>query len=128
VIGRQAFHLLAAGLLALVAMGPISCGGAGTSSSPMTGQSRPTTAADNGGGPSPQARRVVVPKVVGDHYRLAVRELHERGLTAHAPGFTGSYSSTGMNGCETILNQAPAPGSKVHPHSVVAIVIGLAPC
>jgi beta-lactam-binding protein with PASTA domain len=75
-----------------------------------------------------QAPRVVVPKLVGEHYRVAVRRLHQRGLTAHAPGFTGSYSSTGMNGCETILNQAPAPGSNVEPHTSVAIVIGLAHC
>jgi beta-lactam-binding protein with PASTA domain len=101
-----------------------ACGGAaGTSSTTTTTGAAATTTTTHA-----QAARVAVPKLVGRHYRDAVRALHQRGLTAHAPGFTGSYSSTTMNGCETILNQAPAPGATLPPHTSVAIVIGLRHC
>jgi beta-lactam-binding protein with PASTA domain len=107
----------------LLAAALAACGGGGSSSSTTTNAATTASAATHA-----QAPRVVVPKLIGKHYRLAVRELHHRGLTAHAPGFTGSYSSTGMNGCETILHQAPPPGAKIPEHTSVAIIIGLAHC
>jgi PASTA domain len=125
VVGRQAFHVLGAGLVVLLATLLTACGGAGNTTSPTTTTTKAASSTSTG---HAQAARVVVPKLVGKHYELAVRDLHQRGLTQHAPGFTGSYSSTAMNGCETILNQAPAPGSKVAPHTSVSIVIGLRPC
>jgi beta-lactam-binding protein with PASTA domain len=117
----MALKLVGTGLAGLVAAVLTACGGTSSSASPTTNTASATTT-------HAQAAPVVVPRLVGKHYRLAVRDLHQRGLTAHAPGFTGSYSSTAMNGCETILNQAPSPGAKVAPRSAVAIVIGLARC
>jgi hypothetical protein len=133
--GRQAFHLSVAGLVVLLATLLTACGGAATSTSSST---TPTTAAATGSSHTAEsgkgsaraspARRVVVPKIVGKHFVDAVHALHQRGLRQHAPGFPGSDSSTALNGCETILSQAPSAGTEVAPHSIVAIVFGLRPC
>jgi hypothetical protein len=133
--GRQALHLSVAGLVVLLATVLTACGGATTSTSSSTnsttaaatGSSQTAESAKQGGGASP-AKQVVVPKIVGEHFADAVHALHLRGLREHAPGFTGSDSSTALNGCETILSQAPSPGAKVPQHSTVAIVFGLRHC
>src|SRR4051794_39303125 len=124
--GRHA--LLGVGLVVLLTSLLTACGG-GSNGSPTittTGSSHATKSPSGGDGASSQAKQVVVPKIVGEHYVDAVRELHHRGLSQHAPGFTGSDSSTALNGCETILSQAPSPGAKVPPRTTIAIVFGLA--
>src|SRR3954452_20669921 len=119
------WSFLVVGVTALLVVG---CGG--SSSSRTTSQST-TAAAASGGASRKQAKRspeVRGPKIVGERYGRAVRNLHQAGLVQHAPGFTGTIGNPRYNGdCKKIITQAPPAGSRLPKGGTVAIVYGVCP-
>jgi hypothetical protein len=122
---RWVWPFLIAGVTTLLVAG---CGG---STSSRTASHSTTAAAASGGTGREQAKRsreVRVPKIVGERYGPAVRDLHQAGLVQHAPGFTGTIGNPRYNGdCKKIITQAPPAGARLPKGGTVAIVYGVCP-
>lgn len=72
--------------------------------------------------------RVEVPKLVGERFGVAVRQVEEAGLEQHAPAFTGTIGNPHYNGnCKRILSQSPPPGTRLPKGATVSIVYGVCP-
>lgn len=115
--------------LLIVWVTAILVAGCGGSSSPTT--SRSTTAAAASGSGHAVAQRVPevrVPKLVGERFEPAAREVARAGLEEHSPGFTGTIGNPAYNGkCMRILTQAPPAGTQLPKGATVAIVFGVCP-
>jgi beta-lactam-binding protein with PASTA domain len=71
---------------------------------------------------------VRVPKLVGERFGRAVKEVERVGLNQEAPHFTGTVGNPHYNGhCQRVLNQSPPPGARVPKGYTVAIVYGVCP-
>lgn len=72
--------------------------------------------------------RVSVPKLVGERFGKAVRDVERAGLEQHAPAFTGTIGNPHYNGhCKKILSQSPPAGTKLPKGATVSIVYGVCP-
>jgi beta-lactam-binding protein with PASTA domain len=73
-------------------------------------------------------KRVTVPKLVGERFERAVREVDRAGLQQHAPAFTGTIGNPHYKGnCKKILSQSPPPGTRLPKGATVSIVYGVCP-
>jgi beta-lactam-binding protein with PASTA domain len=73
-------------------------------------------------------KRVVVPKLVGERFEQAVRDVERVGLQQHAPAFPGTQGNPHYSGnCMKILNQSPPAGTKLPKGGTVSIVYGACP-
>jgi hypothetical protein len=111
---------LAAAVAALIVAG---CGGSGSSTTSPSGTRTGASAA-----PAHRVEKVTVPKLVGERFGRAVKEVRRAGLEQRAPAFTGTVGNPHYNGhCQRILNQSPPPGTRVPKGYTVALVYGVCP-
>jgi hypothetical protein len=93
-------------------------------STSSSGVAEKQPAAQSGG----RVERVEVPKLVGERFGVAVRQVEEAGLEQHAPAFTGTIGNPHYNGnCKRILSQSPPPGTRLPKGATVSIVYGVCP-
>lgn len=125
-MGRRTAGIVRVGVAALaLAALPSACGSSGSPSSPPSA-SRGAQA--RAGDEHPAGGRVVVPRLVGERFEVAVRDVHEAGLEQTAPGFPESIGNPTFNGrCKKVLSQSPRPGTKLRRGSTVGIVYGVCP-
>jgi hypothetical protein len=116
---------VAAGLATLTI---VACGSSASEESGSTGST--TQAAD---GPSASVRPeqdsrpelVTVPKLVGESFDDAVRDVRKAGLEHQSPGFPGTVGNPRNEGsCLTVLSQAPPPGTRLRGGDIVSIIFG----
>jgi hypothetical protein len=106
----------------------VGCGSSGTptstSSSSTVAQKPPAPRQQ----PGASVKRVTVPKLVGERFERAVREVDKAGLQQHAPAFTGTIGNPHYKGnCKKILSQSPPPGTRLPKGATVSIVYGVCP-
>jgi hypothetical protein len=106
----------------------VGCGSSGTptttSSSSSIAQKPPAPRHRAGA----SVKRVTVPKLVGERFEKAVREVDRAGLQQHAPAFTGTIGNPHYKGnCKKILSQSPPPGTRLPKGATVSIVYGVCP-
>jgi hypothetical protein len=119
--GPLTIVVLAAGLVA-------GCGGSGTSTSTTASSSVARTPPAQEQGSEAAVKRVAVPKLVGERFGKAVRDVERVGLQQHAPAFTGTVGNPHYNGkCKKILSQSPPAGTKLPKGATVSIVYGVCP-
>jgi hypothetical protein len=114
--------------LASLALGACGSSDSGTddSTEPTThaGASSPATGGAGGRGDRGE-ERVAVPKLVGESFDDAVRDVRVAGLRQQVQGFPGTVGNPDNEGsCLEILSQAPPPGAKVPGGDTISIVFG----
>ncbi len=118
--------------LALAAAAVLAVAGCGSgSSSPSSTATSGSPSASRAEASAPAAHNageVRVPKLVGERFGAAVKEVERLGLSQDAPHYTGTVGNPHYSGhCQRVLNQSPPPGTKVPKGYTVAIVYGVCP-
>lgn len=114
--------------VAAVAVFAVAGCGSGSSSSSSTTTSASASHAKASAPAAPHVKEVRVPKLVGERFGPAVKEVERLGLSQEAPHYTGTAGNPHYNGhCQRVLNQSPPPGTKVPKGYTVAIVYGVCP-
>jgi beta-lactam-binding protein with PASTA domain len=120
--GRIRFALAAVAVCTVAGCGSGSSGSSTTTAS--TSAQHATSSAPN----VQHVKEVRVPKLVGERFGRAVKEVKRLGLDQEAPHYTGTVGNPHYNGhCQRVLNQSPPPGTKVPKGYTVAIVYGVCP-